>query len=377
MIELSGQNPTIREDIRIAIILGTRPEIIKMSPIIRECEQRGMEHFILHTGQHYSYEMDKVFFEELELPQPAYNLDAGSGTHAEQTGKILIGIEKILMKEKPDVVLVLGDTNTVLAGALASVKLQIKVGHVEAGLRSYDRTMPEEINRVLTDHISDYLFSPTETAKENLLREGIQEDKISVTGNTIVDAVYQNLKIAKRKADVLEKLNLKPKEYFLVTAHRQENVDIKERLNGILKGLELIRKEFWLPVIFSVHPRTQSRIKEFGLSMDGINAINPTGFLEFLQLESNARLILTDSGGVQEEACILGVPCVTLRDNTERPETVEAGSNILAGADPNRILECAELMLKKEKGWKNPFGDGMAGKKIMEILMKTRKSRRI
>jgi UDP-N-acetylglucosamine 2-epimerase (non-hydrolysing) len=359
----------------ISIILGTRPEIIKMSPVIRECEQRGMEHFMLHTGQHYSYEMDKVFFEELELPQPAYNLDAGSGTHAEQTGKIMIGIEKILMKEKPDVVLVLGDTNTVLAGALAATKLQIKVGHVEAGLRSYDRTMPEEINRVLTDHISDYLFSPTETAKENLLREGIQEDKISVTGNTIVDAVYQNLKIAKGKADVLEKLDLKPKEYFLVTAHRQENVDVKDRLKGILRGLELIRKEFSLPVIFSVHPRTQSRIKEFGLSLDGINAINPTGFLEFLQLESNARLILSDSGGVQEEACILGVPCVTLRDNTERPETVEAGSNMLAGADPNRILECAELILTKEKGWKNPFGDGKAGKKIIEILMKTRKLR--
>lgn len=360
-----------------AIILGTRPEIIKMSPVIRECEQRGMDYFILHTGQHYSYEMDKVFFEEFELPQPAYNLDSGSGTHAEQTGKIMIGIEKILMKEKPDVVLVLGDTNTVMAGALAATKLQIKVGHVEAGLRSYDRTMPEEINRVLTDHISDYLFSPTETAKENLLREGIQEDKISVTGNTIVDAVYQNLEIARRKADVLEKLDLKPGEYFLVTAHRQENVDVKDRLKGMLKGLELIRKEFSLPVIFSVHPRTQGRIKEFGLSLDGINAIDPTGFLEFLQLESNAKLILTDSGGVQEEACILEVPCVTLRDNTERPETVEAGSNILAGADPNRMLECAELMLKKEKGWKNPFGDGKAGKKIMEILMKTGKSRMI
>ncbi len=358
---------------KICIILGTRPEIIKMSPVIRACEGHGMEHFILHTGQHYSYEMDKVFFEELELPQPAYNLDAGSGTHAEQTCKIMIGIEKILMKEKPDIVLLEGDTNTVLAGALAAAKLHIKVGHVEAGLRSYDRTMPEEINRVLTDHISDYLFSPTETAKENLLREGIQEDKISVTGNTIVDAVYQNLEIARRKTDVLEKLDLKPEKYFLVTAHRQENVDVKDRLKGMLKGLELIRKEFSLPVIFSVHPRTQSRIKEFGLSMDGINAINPTGFLEFLQLESNARLILTDSGGVQEEACILGVPCVTLRDNTERPETIEAGSNILAGADPNRILECAELMLKKEKGWKNPFGDGKAGKKIMEILMNSEK----
>jgi len=351
-----------------AIIMGTRPEIIKMSPVVRECEQKGIDYFILHTGQHYSYEMDKVFFEELELPQPAYNLDAGSGTHAEQTGKIMIGIEKILMNEKPDIVLVEGDTNTVLAGALAAKKLQIKVGHIEAGLRSYDRTMPEEINRVLTDHISDYLFSPTQTAKENLLREGIQDDKVFVVGNTIVDAVYQNLRIAMEKADVLEKLELKPKEYFLVTAHRQENVDAAERLKGMLKGMELIHKEFSLPVIFSVHPRTQNRIKEFGLSMDGIKTINPLGFLEFLQLESNARLILSDSGGVQEEACILGVPCVTLRDNTERPETIEAGANILAGSDPNRIRECAEFMLTKGSNWKNPFGDGKAGKKILEVI---------
>ena len=352
----------------IAIILGTRPEIIKMSPVIRECEKRGLDYFILHTGQHYSYEMDRVFFEELELPQPKYNLDVGSGTHAEQTGKIMAGVEKILIKERPDVVLVQGDTNTVLAGALAATKLHIKVGHIEAGLRSYDRRMPEEINRVLTDHISDYLFAPTEKAKQNLLREGIDESKIFVTGNTIVDAVYQNLEIAERKVNVLKDLGLKSKEYFLVTAHRQENVDIKERLKGILKGLELIHEEFSMPVVFPMHPRTQRRIKEFGLSLDGVEVIYPLGFLEFLQLEANARLVLTDSGGVQEETCILVVPCVTLRDNTERPETLEVGSNILVGTKPERILEGVRTMLNRENNWKNPFGDGKAGERIVEIL---------
>ena len=353
----------------IAIVLGTRPELIKMSPVIRECEERRLDYFILHTGQHYSYEMDRVFFEELELPQPKYNLDVGSGTHAEQTGKIMIGVEKILMKEKPDVVLVQGDTNTTMAGALAATKLHIKVGHVEAGLRSYDRRMPEEINRVLADHISDYLFAPTEKAKQNLLKEGIDETKIFVTGNTIVDAVYQNLEIAKRKVNVLRDLGLKPKEYFLVTAHRQENVDVKERLKGILKGLELIHEEFSMPVVFPVHPRTQKRIKEFGFSLDGVEVISPLGFLEFLQLEANARLVLTDSGGVQEETCILGVPCVTLRDNTERPETLEVGSNILAGTKPERILEGVRTMFNRENSWENPFGDGRAGKRIVEILV--------
>jgi len=356
------------ELVKIAIILGTRPEIIKMSPVIRECERRGEDYFILHTGQHYSYKMDRVFFEELELPQPKYNLDVGSGTHAEQTGKIMIGAEKILVKEKPDVVLVQGDTNTVLAGALAATKLHIKVGHVEAGLRSYDRRMPEEINRVLTDHISDYLFAPTEKAKQNLLREGIDESKIFVTGNTIVDAVYQNLEIAERKVNVLKDLGLKSKEYFIVTAHRQENVDVKERLKGILKGLELIHKEFSMPVVFPVHPRTQRRIKEFGFSLDGVDVIDPLSFLEFLQLEANARLVLTDSGGVQEETCILGVPCVTLRDNTERPETLEVGSNVLVGTKPERISEGVRTMLNRENNWRNPFGDGKTGERITRIL---------
>jgi UDP-N-acetylglucosamine 2-epimerase (non-hydrolysing) len=354
--------------VKIAVIVGTRPEIIKMSPVIRECERRELNYFILHTGQHYSYEMDKIFFEELVLPLPKYNLDIGSGTHAEQTGKIMISTEKILMKEKPDNILVEGDTNTVLAGSLAAKKLHVEVGHVEAGLRSYDKRMSEESNRVLTDHISDYLFAPTKNAKDNLLKEGIAENRIFVTGNTIVDAIYQNLEIANRKIDILSKLNLIPHEYFLVTAHREENVDDRERLRGILEGLELIYKEFSIPIIFPIHPRTQKKINEFSFNLNGVIPIDPVGFLDFLQLESSAKIVLTDSGGVQEESCILGVRCVTLRDNTERPETLEVKSNILVGINPKRILEGVELMLNKKNNWRNPFGDGKAGEQIIKIL---------
>jgi len=285
---------------QICIILGTRPEIIKMSSIIRECQKRNLEFFILHTNQHYSENLDKIFFEELELSKPKYNLKVGSGTHAEETGKMLIGIEKVLIKEKPDVVLVEGDTNTVLAGALAAVKLHIKVGHIEAGLRSYFREMPEEINRTLADHCSDFLFAPTQNAKKILLQEGIPKKKIFVTGNTIVDAVYQNLKLAKKKSKILNKLNLKKENYFLVTVHRQENVDKKERLKGILEGIGLIYKKFNLPIIYPIHPRSKKMIKKFNLKIpQGVKLIEPIGYLDFLQLEANAKLILTDSGGVQ------------------------------------------------------------------------------
>ena len=351
----------------IAIILGTRPEIIKMSPIIRECEARNLDYFILHTGQHYSYEMDRAFFENLELPEPKYNLDVGSGTHAEQTGKILVGIEKVLMHEKPDIVLVQGDTNTVIAGALAAAKLRIQVGHVEAGLRSFDRTMPEEINRVVADHISDYLFAPTETARRHLQNEGIEESKICVTGNTIVDAVFQNRDISKRRADILGTLGLEPKGYFLVTSHRQENVDNPDTLRSIIAGLEAVHREYSLPIILPMHPRTRKMVERFRISLEGISIMNPIGFLEFLQLESNARLVLTDSGGVQEETCILGVPCVTLRENTERPESVEVGANVLAGRDSAEILRCVQHMLEQNGRWSNPYGDGTAGSMIAAI----------
>jgi len=352
---------------KTAIILGTRPEIIKMSPVIREFEQKGLDHFILHTGQHYSYNMDRVFFEQLKLPEARYNLDAGSGAHGEQTGKMMAGIEKVLMDERPDAVLVQGDTNTVLAGALAASKLNITVGHVEAGLRSYDRRMPEETNRVLADHCSDYLFAPTEKARKTLLGEGIQESRIFTTGNTIVDAVQQNLRLAGGRS-ALEELGIEPKEYFLVTAHRQENVDDRIRFAGLIRGLEELYREHGIPVIYPIHPRSRKKMAEFGLTAEGIRLIEPVDYLGFLQLESNARLILTDSGGVQEEACILHVPCVTLRENTERPETLEVGANVLAGIWPEAIVKCARSMLNRGNGWMNPFGDGRAGERIRRVM---------
>ena len=340
-----------------------------MSPVIMECHKQGLDYFILHSGQHYSYELDRVFFTELGLPEAKYHLDVGSGSQGKQTGKILTGAERILVSENPDIVLVEGDTNTVLAAALAAAKLHIKVGHIEAGLRSGDRSMPEEINRCLTDHLSDYLFAPTEKARQNLLAEGIAADKIFVTGNTIVDAIYRGLDILYGKSDILSKLNLKRKEYFVVTAHREENVDVKPRLERILGGLELAYNKYHLPIIFPIHPRTRKRLAEFNLETPrGVELITPPGFLEFLQLEENAKLILTDSGGVQEEACVLNVPCVTLRDNTERPETIEVGSNILAGTSPSKIVECLEIMLGRENDWQNPFGDGNAGRRIVEVI---------
>ena len=359
-----------------AIILGTRPEIIKMSPLIRSCEKKGIDYFVLHTGQHYSYEMDRVFFKDLHLPAPRYNLDVGSGSHAVQTGAIMAGVEKILADEKPEVVLVQGDTNTVLAGTLAASKsyvrgpekLPVEVGHVEAGLRSFDRTMPEEINRIIADHISDYCFAPTDVAKKNLLHEGIEEKKIFVTGNTIVDAVRQNLVLSNESRKTIADLGLSEKGYFLVTLHRQENVDDKTRLEGIFTALTRLHTTTGVPIVFPVHPRTEKMIKSFGLDLRGINLIPPQGFLDFLQLESNARLALTDSGGVQEETCILGVPCVTIRDSTERPETVAVGANIVAGVSPDNIIKAAETMLEKQGTWENPFGDGKAGERIIAEL---------
>lgn len=354
---------------KMSVVLGTRPEIIKLAPLIKELQKKRADFFVLHTGQHYSYQLDKVFFDQLELPQPKYNIDVGSGSHAEETGKMLIGIEKILLEEKPDIVITEGDTNSVLAGALAATKLGIKVGHVEAGLRSYDRSMPEEINRVLTDHLSDYLFAPTPKAKQILLGEGIGEEKIFVTGNTIVDAVYQNLELSKSKIDITNDLHLKPEQYFLVTLHRQENVDNTLRFASILEGLSRLAARFQLPVVYPIHPRSRQRLSRFTPSLQNLTIIDPVDFLSFLQLESNAKLILTDSGGVQEEACILGIPCVTTRDNTERPETIEVGANILAGASPDNIVEFASVMLTREKKWGNPFGDGRASERIAKVIM--------
>jgi UDP-N-acetylglucosamine 2-epimerase (non-hydrolysing) len=355
----------------ILIVIGTRPEIIKMSPVIRACSDNGLEFSVLHTGQHYSYAMDRIFFEQLDLASPQHNLDVGSGTHGVQTAAILAGVEKILLMHPPDIVLVQGDTNTVCAGALAAAKLHIDVGHVEAGLRSFDRSMPEEINRIIADHLSDQLFPPTEYSRQNLMHEGIAAEKITVTGNTIVDAVQQNIRIGQQKVHPLEDLDLEPGGYFLVTAHRAENVDDSIHLGEILTGLRNISEQFGLPVVFPMHPRTQKMVREFSLSTEGIRVIDPVGYLEFLLLESKAALILTDSGGVQEESCILSVPCVTLRKNTERPETIDTGSNFLAGTNPEKILAATNRMINIPRTWINPFGTGDAAQRIIDVCKKT------
>ncbi|MDG6257870.1 MAG: UDP-N-acetylglucosamine 2-epimerase (non-hydrolyzing) [Methanomicrobiaceae archaeon] len=352
----------------IAITLGTRPEIIKMAPIIRECEQQDIDYFLIHSGQHYSFEMDQTFFDELQLPRPHYNLNAGSGTHAWQTGKIMAGVEKVLLENPPDLILVQGDTNTVLAAALAASKLQHAIGHVEAGLRCFDRRLPEEINRVVTDHISDYLFAPTTKAVGNLRDEGIDESKIHLTGNTIVDAIYQNLQISCGGYDVAQKLGLQPGEYFLVTFHRPENVDSRATFSELMNGLNAIHDEFSLPVVFPMHPRTKKQMTATGLSPGSIHSIDPVGYLEFLQLEAGARCILTDSGGIQEESCILGIPCVTVRQNTERPETLLVGANVLSNVSCAEIVKKTQEILARGSGWVNPFGDGTAARNIVNIL---------
>lgn len=360
---------------KICFILGTRPEIIKCAPVIRACQRENIPFILIHSGQHYSYEMDQVFFEELKLPKPEYGLEVGSGSHGAQTAKILEKTEEVLVKEKPDVVLVQGDTNTVIAGALAASKLHIPVGHIEAGLRSYFRAMPEEVNRIVADNLSDFLFCPTKESKEILDKEGFVESKIFVVGNTVVDATLEHIEIAKKESRVLENLNLEPKKYFLITSHRPENVDSPERLRSILESLVEVSNRYKYSVLWPIHPRTDKMIDELGLrelanKIHGLNIIKPVGYFDFLNIQYNARLILTDSGGVQEEACILKVPCVTLRDNTERPESVTVGANMLAGVETKKIIAAIDTMIEKKGEWENPFGDGTSGEKIIEILKK-------
>ncbi len=354
----------------IAVLVGTRPEIIKLAPVVHACEKTGIPCSIIHTGQHYSETLDAVFFEQLELPEPAYNLEVGSGPHGEQTGKMLIGIERILRQENPEVLLVQGDTNSVLAGALAASKLEVELGHVEAGLRSFDRQMPEETNRILADHVAEYLFAPSQQSKDHLLAEGIDSDRISVTGNTIVDALEQYRSVAQQQSTILEELDLTANRYFLMTAHRQENVEDTKRLGSILEGVAATAADYNLPVVYPVHPHTQQQISEFEISVpDRIRLIKPCEYLDFLRLEAEAKLILTDSGGVQEEACILGVPCVTLRNSTERPETLAVGANELAEPQPESLAESIDRMIAKSGDWENPFGDGQASKRIVQTVV--------
>ncbi len=351
----------------IAVVFGTRPEIIKLAPVIRLLHARKKPYFLVHTGQHYSFEMDRIFFRDLELPRPrfALKLRSKTGRHGEATARMLEAVEKVLLEEKPSVVLVQGDTNSVLAAALAASKINgMRLGHIEAGLRSYDREMPEELNRIVTDHLSDHLFAPTAACRKTLLGEGIPATRVHVTGNTIVDAVYQNIKLSRRKA----RPNRPSDPYFLMTLHRQENVDRKDRLASILEGVGRVARDHRVKILFSVHPRTVARMEAFGVSVpDRVEIMKPVGFLDFLALEEGAKLILTDSGGVQEEACILRVPCVTLRTTTERPETVAAGGNAIAGHEAGAIVKAAARMVRAPRRWKNPFGDGRAAERIVRV----------
>jgi len=361
---------------KIGIVVGTRPEIIKMAPVIRECENRGIPYFIIHSNQHYSKEMDSVFFEELKLPKPHYNLGVGSGLHSNQTGNILIKMEPILVEEKPDVVLVQGDTNTVLAGALAASKLNIKVGHIEAGLRSYDRTMPEETNRIMTDHISDYLFAVGPNQEAILAKEGIESEKIHTVGNTVSDSLFQHLELAESTSTILEDLGVKSKEYFLVTAHRASNVDIKAHLIELLALFDKLHARYSQTIVWPIHPRTKAKLEEFAIEVPSyLTLLPPIGYLDFIHIQKHAQLILTDSGGIQEEACLLGVPCITLRENTERPESVEVGANVLVGRDADKALTAAQNWLDSEGfSWENPFGDGHVAEYIIDIICGVEKS---
>ncbi|OEU43605.1 UDP-N-acetylglucosamine 2-epimerase [Methanosarcina sp. Ant1] len=349
---------------RILSVVGARPQFIKCAPVSRIIRKRN-EEILVHTGQHYDPEMSDVFFEELDIPKPDYNLGIGSGTQGEQTGKMLIEIEKVLLKEKPDLVIVYGDTNSTLTGALAASKLHIKVAHVEAGLRSFDRAMPEEINRVVTDQISNILFCPTDTAVMNLKNEGITEGVYNV-GDVMVDALKYNQKIAEDKSTILQDLSLNPKEFLLATVHRASNTDNKENLSSIVKAFSDSEET----IVFPVHPRTRKYLKEYNLwgkILKSTKVIPPVGYLDMLKLESNARRILTDSGGVQKEAYMLRIPCTTLRDSTEWVETVEEGWNILVGADYEKIKKSIREFEVPGKSRKI-FGDGKAAEKIDELL---------
>ncbi len=367
---------------KISVVLGTRPEIIKMASVIDEINKRGHELLLIHTGQHYDKEMSENFFKDLELPLPNKNINVGSGSHGKQTGRMMEGIEEVLMEEKPDIVLVQGDTNAVLAGALVASKLHIPVGHVEAGLRSFDETMPEEINRLVADVTTKLYFVPTIESALNLLSEGISHKQIIITGNTVVDACFRNLKIAEKRDkeqydEGLRNLDIdNMKNIVALTMHRAENVDVKERLLNIIDALLELDD---VDIIFPIHPRTRNTLKNFNLldkleKTEHIHLIKPVGYLDFLLLLSKSKFILTDSGGLQEEAITLNVPALTLRYNTERPETVTAGGNILVGSDTEKIIENARLILEDEtfcnkmKNAINPYGEGNAAEVMLDSI---------
>lgn len=349
---------------KIVSIVGARPQFIKCAPLSREIRKEHKE-ILVHTGQHYDSNMSEVFFKELRIPEPDYNLGIVSVKQGEQTGKMLIEIEKVLLREKPDMVLVYGDTNSTLAGALATSKLQIKLAHVEAGLRSFDRTMPEEVNRVLTDHISNKLFCPTQTAVNNLLREGIIVG-VHIVGDVMVDALQYNRKLAEEKSGIIEELGLDRGKYLVATVHRPNNTDNMDNMINIIRSLG----ELEWNVIFPVHPRTEKYLKIYHIwekMPKNIRLISPLGYLDMIELMGCAYKILTDSGGIQKEAYILGVPCITLRENTEWLETLKDGWNVLVGADRKKIVRTVNELKPRNKR-EMVFGDGTASRRIVEVL---------
>jgi len=348
--------------VKILSVVGARPQFIKAGPLSGELRQHHQE-ILVHTGQHYDYEMSELFFEELDLPAPDYHLGIGSGPHGAQTGAMLAAIETVLRKENPVVAIVYGDTNSTLAGALAAAKLNIPVAHVEAGLRSFNRAMPEEINRVLTDHLSTWLFAPSATAAEQLGREGISSG-IHVVGDIMLDALRRHRERALTRSGALERMRLPPQGYYVATIHRAENADDRQKLGALVEAMSRLD----LPVVFPLHPRTRGRIVEFGLKPGGnVRTLEPVGYLDMLALQAQAACVLTDSGGMQKEAYYLGVPCVTLRDETEWVETVAAGWNTLAGTDPDRILTAVRERMRD--GSPPPiYGDGTTARRIAMIL---------
>ncbi|MGH7496631.1 MAG: non-hydrolyzing UDP-N-acetylglucosamine 2-epimerase [bacterium] len=360
--------------LKICNVVGARPNFMKIAPLIDEMKKHvGIEAKLVHTGQHYDEKMSKLFFNDLGLPVPDIYLGVGSGGHGEQTGKIMIEFEKIISAEHPDIVLVVGDVNSTIACGLVAVKLGVKLAHVEAGLRSYDRTMPEEVNRVLTDQISDYLFLAERSAFANLEREGVDRQKCFFVGNVMIDSLMKHRERAEQST-ILHELKLESKKFGLITLHRPSNVDVKENLENIFGALLQIQRE--LPLIFPVHPRTRKQMKLFGLDDKIAQArqlilTDPLGYLDFLKLTAHARLVITDSGGIQEETTVLGVPCITVRENTERPVTVSEGTNVVIGMSPQRILEESYRILegKAKKGGVPEFWDGKAAERIVRILL--------
>ena len=358
----------------IASIVGARPQFIKAGPVSRALRKEERVHeYLIHTGQHYDKNMSDIFFKELEIPLPDITLGIGSGSHGHQTGKMLVAVEKTLAKLKPDLVLVYGDTNSTLAGSLAAVKLNLPVAHVEAGLRSFNRRMPEEINRIVSDHVCDILFSPTSTATENLAREGIR-DNVYLVGDVMYDAVLHYSKTAETKSRILEKLRLKKKEYLLATIHRAENVDDSVRLTAIMHVLQKVSEE--IAVVFPVHPRTKKQLEKLGFDKGAnsqFHTIEPVGYLDMIELERHSRAVVTDSGGVQKEAYFHSVPCVTFRKETEWVELVEAGANKLANPDDPESMSAAIFeMLNADLASipKDLYGVGNASMKIASILAK-------